>query len=146
MSDLVVITYHDVIQAGKELDTLKRLVTEHLLDLDDAVYVTKDSSGEVDLHQMINLPGVGAATGGARGMLWGTLIGLLFLQPLAGAASGAAVGAGTGYVAGELTLHGAKAPGVLRRAVCCPADSRAAAERLQALPPPTGRCLQRGVA
>lgn len=106
MSDLVVITYHDVNQAGKVLDTLKRLITEHLLDLEDAVYVTKDSNGEVDLHQMINLPGVGAATGGARGMLWGTVIGLLFLQPLAGAAIGAAVGAGTGALAGKFSDYG----------------------------------------
>ena len=35
--------------------------------------------------------------------MWGTLIGLLFLNPLAGAAVGAGVGAGTGAVAGSLT-------------------------------------------
>lgn len=106
MSDLVVVTYSDITQAEKTLNTLKRLVVEHLLDLDDAVYVTKDSSGEVDLHQMINLPAAGAARGGASGALWGTLIGLLFLQPLAGAAIGAAVGAGTGALAGKFTDYG----------------------------------------
>lgn len=106
MSDLVVITYPDVTQASKVLDSLKRMVTEHLLDLDDAVYVTKDGKGEVELHQMINMPGVGAARGGASGALWGTLIGLLFLQPLAGAAIGAAVGAGTGALAGKLSDYG----------------------------------------
>jgi uncharacterized membrane protein len=33
----------------------------------------------------------------------GTLIGLLFLNPLAGAAVGAGVGAGTGAITGSLT-------------------------------------------
>src|SRR5579872_2638809 len=102
MSDLVAITYHDVNQAGKVLNTLKGLVTQHLLDLDDAVYVTKDSSGEVDLHQMINLPGVGAARGATSGIIWGGLIGLLFLSPLAGAA----IGAGSGAIAGKITDYG----------------------------------------
>ena len=106
MSDLVVITYPDINQAAVVLNTLKRLVTEHVLDMDDAVYVTKDASGEVELHQMINLPGAGAASGGASGALWGGLIGLLFLQPLAGAAIGAAIGAGTGALAGKFADYG----------------------------------------
>jgi uncharacterized membrane protein len=106
MSDLVAITYPDVNQASKVLDVVKRMVNEHLLELDDAVYVTKDSSGEVDLHQMINLPAAGAAHGGVRGAVWGGLIGLLFLQPLAGMAIGAAVGAGTGAIAGQFTDYG----------------------------------------
>lgn len=103
MSDLIVIAYHDVNQAGRVLDSLKRMMTEKLIDLEDAVYVTKDNDGKVELHQTINMPGIGAAAGGARGALWGTLIGLLFLQPLAGAAIGAAVGAGTGAIAGKMT-------------------------------------------
>lgn len=106
MSDLVAVTYPEINQAEKTLNTLKRLVVEHLLDLDDAVYVTKDSTGEVDLHQMINLPAAGAARGGASGVLWGTLIGLLFLQPFAGAAIGAVVGAGTGALAGTMSDYG----------------------------------------
>ncbi|MGH2515196.1 MAG: DUF1269 domain-containing protein [Ktedonobacterales bacterium] len=106
MSDLVAITYHDMNQAGRVLNTLKRLVTEHVLDLDDAVYVTKDSSGEVDLHQMINMPGVGAARGATSGLIWGGLLGLLFLQPLAGMAIGAAVGAGSGAIAGKFSDYG----------------------------------------
>ena len=106
MSTLVAITYPDVNQAGRVFNTLKRLVTEHVLDMDDAVYVTKDSSGEVDLHQLINLPGVGAAHGATGGALWGALIGLLFLQPLTGAAIGAAIGAGTGAIAGRFKDYG----------------------------------------
>jgi uncharacterized membrane protein len=106
MSDLIAITYPDIKQAGVVLDTLKRLVKEHVLDMEDAVCVTKDANGEVDLHQMINLPGVMAAGGGARGALWGTLIGLLFLQPLAGAVIGGAIGAGSGAMAGKMADFG----------------------------------------
>lgn len=106
MSDLIAITYPDINQAAVVLDTLKRLMKEHVLDLHDAVYVTKDADGEVDLHQMINLPAIGAASGAARGALWGTLIGLLFLQPLTGAALGAAVGAGTGALSGKVSDYG----------------------------------------
>jgi uncharacterized membrane protein len=43
----------------------------------------------------VNLAGAGAASGA----LWGTLIGLIFLNPLAGLA----VGAATGAVAGKLS-------------------------------------------
>jgi uncharacterized membrane protein len=106
MSTLIAITYPDVNQAGKVFNTLKRLVTEHVLDMHDAVYVTKDSSGEVDLHQLVNMAGQSAARGGMGGALWGGLIGLLFLQPLAGMAIGAAVGAGTGAIAGSFTDYG----------------------------------------
>ncbi|HKT38244.1 MAG TPA: DUF1269 domain-containing protein [Ktedonobacterales bacterium] len=106
MSDLVAITYPDINQAQKTLETLKGMVVQHLLDLDDAVYVTKDGNGAVDMHQMINLPAAGAVSGGASGALWGTLIGLLFLSPLAGAAIGAAVGAGTGAIAGKMSDYG----------------------------------------
>jgi uncharacterized membrane protein len=106
MSDLVVITYPDINQAEKTLEALKRMVTERLLDMEDAVYVTKDAGGAVQLHQMVNMPGTGAVAGGASGALWGALIGLLFLQPLAGAAIGAAVGAGSGALAGKFSDYG----------------------------------------
>ena len=44
--------------------------------------VTKDDKGKVKLHQAKNLTALGAVSGG----LWGTLIGLIFLNPLLGAA------------------------------------------------------------
>lgn len=106
MSTLVAITYPDLNQAGRVFNTLKRLVTEHALDMHDAVYVTKESNGEVDLHQLVNLPGESAARGATGGALWGAVVGLLFLQPLAGAAVGAAIGAGTGAIAGMFSDYG----------------------------------------
>jgi uncharacterized membrane protein len=106
VSDLIAIAYPDINRAGQVLDSLKTMMTQRLIEIDDAVYVTKRGDGKIELHQSVNMPGVGAATGAAHGALWGTLIGLLFLQPLAGAAIGAAVGGGTGYVAGKLSDYG----------------------------------------
>ena len=44
--------------------------------------------------------------GGTSGALWGTLIGLLFLNPLAGMAIGAGIGAASGALAGKLSDYG----------------------------------------
>src|SRR5262249_39945984 len=41
-----------------------------------------------------------------RGALWGTLVGLLFLNPLAGLAVGAITGAGVGALSGSLADYG----------------------------------------
>jgi uncharacterized membrane protein len=106
MSELVAITYPDINRAHQVRARLDQLVNQHLIDLEDVVYVTKDASGAIELHQSINLPGMGAALGAARGVLWGTLIGLLFLNPLAGAAIGAGVGAGAGAIAGKASDYG----------------------------------------
>src|SRR5262249_25759162 len=65
---------------------------EYLIDLDDAVYVTKDARGKLKLHQNTSLAGAGAAWGG----MWGMLIGLLFFVPFLGLAIGAGLGALTG--------------------------------------------------
>ncbi len=106
MSNLVVIEYPDINRAEQVLETLGRMRTEQLIDLDDAVYVTRDAEGKVKLHQMVNLAGAGAGYGAMWGGLWGLLLGSLVLQPIAGAAIGASIGAGTGAVAGHLSDYG----------------------------------------
>ena len=63
--------------------------------MEDAVVVTRDSQGKVKLHQPVNL----TAAGAVQSTLWGSLIGLLFLNPLLGAA----IGAGSGAISGALT-------------------------------------------
>jgi uncharacterized membrane protein len=98
MSDLVVITYPDETMAAKVMTTLGQLQKEYLIDLDDAVYVTKDASGKVSLHQSSNLEAVGAASGA----LWGMLFGLLFFVPIAGLA----IGATAGWLGGKFTDYG----------------------------------------
>jgi uncharacterized membrane protein len=55
---------------------------------------------------MLPLAKVGALSGGSSGALWGGLVGLLFLNPLAGMVIGAGVGAGTGALAGRLSDYG----------------------------------------
>src|ERR1700756_3861563 len=68
---------------------------EYLLEIGDAVIAVKDAQGRIKLNQMINT----TAAGAVGGAFWGTLIGLIFLMPLAGAALGAAGGA----IGGALT-------------------------------------------
>lgn len=98
MSNLVVIAYPDINRAAQVMDEVKRMHDERLVDLEDGAYVTKDAQSRIQLHQNLNL----TAAGAARGALWGTLIGMLFLVPVAGAA----IGAGAGALAGKLSDAG----------------------------------------
>jgi len=95
MSTLAVIAYDDLYKAEEVRLKLRKLQSEYLIDLEDAVVATKDESGKVKLHQAVNLTAAGAVGGG----FWGTLIGLIFLNPLLGLA----VGAGAGALSGALT-------------------------------------------
>src|SRR5262249_41302767 len=95
MSTLVVIGYDDEFKAEEVRLKRRKLQKDYLLDLEDAVVAVKDKSGKVKLHQALNLTAAGAVGGG----FWGSLIGLIFLNPLLGAAVGAAAGA----VSGALT-------------------------------------------
>ncbi|WP_017595936.1 DUF1269 domain-containing protein [Nocardiopsis potens] len=94
MSHLVVLGVADTETAERALDIAGELGQQELLQLEDAAYVHKDAKGRPRIHQTVNLTGAGAASGA----LWGTLIGLLFLNPLLGLAAGAASGA----IAGKL--------------------------------------------
>jgi uncharacterized membrane protein len=89
MSNLVAVAYDDETTAEKVLETLRRMQAEHLVDLEDAVWVTRSADGKVKLHQSVNT----TAAGAAGGALWGTLIGMLFFMPLLGLAFGAGAGA-----------------------------------------------------
>lgn len=52
----------------------------------------KNEEGKVKLHQAVNM----TASGAMRGGMWGTLIGLIFMNPLLGLGVGAAAGAASG--------------------------------------------------
>ncbi|RRH73501.1 DUF1269 domain-containing protein [Falsigemmobacter faecalis] len=106
MSEFIVIGFETVTEADETLARLKRLQREYLIDLEDAVIATRSPEGAVDLKQSVNLVGMGAASSGVSGAMFGTLIGLLFLNPLAGMAIGGAIGAGTGALAGSLADYG----------------------------------------
>lgn len=98
MSELIAIAFDDE-AAGFELRTeLVRMQKEYLIELEDAVVVTRPTADDIQLHQAVNLTAAGALGGG----FWGSLIGLLFLNPLVGAA----VGAASGAIAGRFTDMG----------------------------------------
>ena len=95
MSDLLVIAFDDEAN-GFELRTeLVKMQKEYLIELEDAVVVTRPAADDIQLHQAVNLTAAGALGGG----FWGTLVGLIFLNPLVGAA----VGAASGALAGRFT-------------------------------------------
>jgi uncharacterized membrane protein len=95
MSTLAVIGYNDIFKAEEVRLSLMKMQRDYLIDLEDAVVAVKDQSGKVKLHQAVNLTAAGAVSGG----FWGSLIGLIFLNPLLGLA----VGAGAGAVSGALS-------------------------------------------
>jgi len=76
-------------QLRRELCELVELQKEALVALEEAVVVEDAAEGRVHLHQALKLITAGAVGGG----FWGSLVGLLFLNPLLGAAVGAGVGA-----------------------------------------------------
>jgi len=92
MSTFVAIAYDDPIKAQEVRLELIKLQSEYLIDMEDAVVAVKDKDGKVKLHQAINLTATGAVSGG----FFGTLIGMLFLNPLLGLAVGASAGAISG--------------------------------------------------
>jgi uncharacterized membrane protein len=92
MSNLIVIGFQNSADAFEMRAALARMQGQYLIEMDDAVVVTRDANGKVQLHQAVNLTAAGALSG----TFWGSLIGLLFLNPLLGAAFGAAGGAISG--------------------------------------------------
>lgn len=89
MSDLLVIEFPSEEKAAGVRETLLAMQQEYLIELGDAVVAVKDPNGRIKLNQLFQPVKQGAVSGA----LWGSLIGLLFLNPLAGAAIGAASGA-----------------------------------------------------
>jgi uncharacterized membrane protein len=92
MSNLIVIGFDNEADAFEMRAALAKLQAQYLIEMEDAVVVTRDAKGKVQLHQAVNL----TAAGAAGGAFWGTLIGMIFLNPLIGAALGAAGGALSG--------------------------------------------------
>ena len=95
MSNLVVIAFPTEAKAEEVRQKLLAMQAEYLIELDDAVVAVKDAQGRIRLNQLINTTKVGAVSGA----FWGSLIGLIFLMPLVGAAMGAASGALGGALA-----------------------------------------------
>jgi uncharacterized membrane protein len=95
MSDLVFIAFDSEQRAEEVREKVLGMQKEYLIELGDAVVAVKDSNGRIKLNQLINTTAAGALSGA----FWGTLIGLIFLNPLLGMGIGAASGA----LGGKLT-------------------------------------------
>lgn len=106
MSSLVAVSFDTVDGASKALAELKELNREYLIDLEDAVVVTRDPSGKIKLHQSVHLVPLEAGYGFLAGAFWGTLVGLIFLNPIAGLIAGGVTGGVLGTVSGALTDYG----------------------------------------
>lgn len=89
MNDLLVIAFPSEQKADEVRSKLLAMQQDYTIALGDAVVAVKHEDGSVKLNQLINTTAIGAVSGA----FWGTLIGLIFLMPLAGAAVGAASGA-----------------------------------------------------
>ena len=106
MSNLVVVGFDKIETADLVLLRLKKLKREYLIDLEDAVVVERDASGEVHLKQSISLTQLGASSGLLSGSLLGALVGMMFLNPVAGFLIGGMFGAGGGALSGSLSDYG----------------------------------------
>ena len=95
MSTLVALVFDDPTNAFDMRTALFKMQKQHLVALQDSVVVLRDEKGRIKLDQAMNLTSAGAVGGG----FWGMLVGLIFFNPLLGAAVGAAAGA----ISGKLT-------------------------------------------
>ena len=98
MSQLVCIAFKDLSTADRVLNELRAMETDYVLDLEDAVIVVRDLDGKVHLKQCVDVFGGATTHGVSLGVLWGGLMGLLFMNPLAGLIGSLAGGAGAGAV------------------------------------------------
>ena len=106
MSDLIVVGFSDSGTADRALSELVALSKDYLVEMEDAVIVVRNAEGKLHIKQSVNLTAIGATSGLVTGGLWGALVGLLFLNPLAGFAIGGALGAGAGALSGSLSDFG----------------------------------------
>ena len=63
MSDLVAIVFDDETTAFEMRSELAKMQKEYLIEMEDAVVVTKDDKGKAKLHQAVNLTAAGAVGG-----------------------------------------------------------------------------------
>ena len=98
MSDLIAIVYPSEARAEEMRQKIFSLQKEYVIEIGDAVIAVKREDGTVKLNQLLNTTAAGALSGG----FWGTLIGMIFLMPI----FGAAIGAASGALGGALTDFG----------------------------------------
>lgn len=98
MSDIIVIAYPDAATAEAARDEIFGMAPDDRLplsQLSEAVVATRDENGRIKLSHLVHLWPL--KTG--AGLLWGLLIGGIFLHPIFGLVGGAAAGLITGALA-----------------------------------------------
>ena len=91
MSHLIVVGFKkDLLRASAVLNELSEMSAEWVIDLRDAVAVSRDYSGKLRVHQSYQMT---TGTGTAWGSLWGALIGLTLAIPFTAGAAGGAIDA-----------------------------------------------------
>jgi uncharacterized membrane protein len=93
MSDLIVLTFDNVDEAGRVRESLSELEHHGYLRLNDSAVIVKDAQGKVHVHNQVSS---GTKWGAVGGAVLGPL--LMFMFPIAGIA----VGAGLGALVGKL--------------------------------------------
>jgi len=91
MADLVVLIYDTEQAASEVLAKLQTAETEHAIDLEDAVVVTKNKKGKVKIHQTADTSTVRKTA--VKGSILGLLVGVIFMVPVFGLLFGAGLGA-----------------------------------------------------
>jgi uncharacterized membrane protein len=82
LSDLLVIEFPSEEKAEGVREILLAMQKEYLIELSDAVVAVQDANGRLKLSQLFQPVKQGAVSGA----FWSSLIGLLFMMPLKGAA------------------------------------------------------------
>lgn len=96
MANLVVLGFDDKSSAERVFELVTdSLPRQRLLEVGDAALVWREDNGKPRVQQAVNT----TARGALDGAFWGTLVGLIFLNPL----FGLVVGAASGAIAGKLT-------------------------------------------
>lgn len=90
-TDLVILTFNSSTGADAMLESLQTLQDDNFVEILDAVKITKDSAGNVEVSQPL---AIGPGKGAAFGALTGTIVGLI------GGPGGALVGLVSGAVTG----------------------------------------------
>jgi len=98
VAELIVLGFADMHTADDVVIRLDGLQREKLLQITDWARVVRYADGKVEVRQGHST----VAAGAGGGALWGMLLGLIFLMPLAGAV----VGGVTGALVGKLTDYG----------------------------------------
>lgn len=96
MSNLIVVTFSNVDDAGRARDNLKSISSQGLGRIEDSAVVVKNAEGQVRVHGQVSS---GAKGGGVVGGVLGLLLAGFF--PLAGIALGATAGVLVGRMLGD---------------------------------------------